>query len=209
MPDRLSDLSRAFDEWAQNYDESVRQGCGVLEGHAQSLARAAKLLPVEPGQKILDVGVGTGAFGDLFAQRGASVTGADISPRMLELAGSRHPQWRLLQGHFLALPLEDASMDAAVSAFAFHHLETAEWSPALREVFRVLRGDTFLLVDILFADTAGKDAARRHLAERWEEENYPVFPDLARSADQVGLSAAFTQLSSLHGAVLFGRAGQR
>ena len=167
------------------------------------------MLPVAAGRKILDVGVGTGVFGDLFAQLGASVTGVDISPRMLELAGAKHPEWHLLQGHFLSLPLADTSMDAAISSFAFHHLETREWPLALQEVFRVLNRGPFLLVDILFADVASKDAARRRLAEHWAEENYPCFPDLARCASQGGLKSTFTRLSDLHGAVLFERVPSR
>ena len=204
MADRLSETRREFDEWADSYEEDVRKGQGVLEGHDQSLARAAELLPVRPGQGILDIGVGTGAFGALFEERGAKVTGVDLSLRMLELARERHPDWPLFDGHFLALPLADAAMDAAISAFAFHHIDTAERPDALREIFRVLRrGGAFLLVDILFADEAAKDLARRRLGAQWEEENYAVFPDIAKAAAEVGLEAAFTRISDLHGAVLF------
>jgi ubiquinone/menaquinone biosynthesis C-methylase UbiE len=204
MVDRLSETRREFDEWADTYEEAVRQGLGVLEGHDRSLALAARLLPLQPGQRVLDIGVGLGAFGTLFEDLGASVTGVDISPRMLELARRDHPHWSLLEGHFLALPVADAAFDAAISAFAFHHLETEERPQALREIFRVLRdGGAFLLVDILFADESAKDAARRRLAEQWEEENYAVFPDVAAAAAEIGLSATFTRLSDLHGAVLF------
>lgn len=205
MPDRLEDLRKSFDQWAESYEEDAHRGTGVLEGHDRSLTAAAGLMRVRPGQSLLDVGVGTGAFGAIFATQGAIITGIDLSPRMLELAAARHPDWRLLEGNFLALPLPDASLDAAVSAFAFHHLETAERPAALAEIFRVLSGNTFLLLDIMFADEAGKDAARRRLAEAWDEENYPVFPDLAVSAEEVGLSATFTRLSDLHGAALFSR----
>lgn len=200
----LSETRREFDLWADSYEEDVRKGLGVLEGHDQSLAKATGLLSVKPGQSILDIGVGTGAFATLFEERGAKVTGVDLSLRMLELAKERHPDWPLFDGHFLALPLADSTMDAAISAFAFHHLETAERPDALREIFRVLRrGGAFLLVDILFTDQAAKDLARHRLGDQWEEENYAVFPDIARAAAEVGLAAAFTRLSDLHGAVLF------
>jgi len=206
MSDRWTELGREFDRWAQSYDEESQEGLGFLEGHLRSLELAAALLPVRPGQEVLDIGVGTGAFGEIFARRGLSVTGVDISPRMLEIARLKHPDWRLMPGHFLDLPLEDASVDVAVSALAFHHLETDERPQALREVFRVLRGDVFLLVDILFADAEAKQSARDHLAERWEEENYALYPDLARVAGELGLHASFTRLSLLHGAVLLHRA---
>jgi len=205
MSDRWTQLREEFDAWADSYDRDRQASQGLLEHHAQSLRAAADLLVVTAGQELLDIGVGTGAFGALYAERGARVTGVDISPRMLHLAARAHPEWRLLEGHFLALPLADQSCDAAISAFAFHHLEDAERAPALREICRVLRGDAFLLVDIMFPDEAAKDAGRRRLADHWEEENYALFPDLARTAAEVGLSASFTRLSDLHGAALLRR----
>lgn len=40
-----------------------------------------------PGCKVLDVGCGTGRYSIALAQKGAVVTGTDISPKMIELAG--------------------------------------------------------------------------------------------------------------------------
>ena len=41
---------------------------------------------LRPGFKVLDVGCGTGRYSIALAQKGASVTGTDISPKMIELA---------------------------------------------------------------------------------------------------------------------------
>ncbi len=54
-----------------------------------------------------------------------------------------------------------------------HHLETAEWAFALREVRRIVKpAGPFLLVDILFADEDARNEARHRLGSAWEEENY-------------------------------------
>jgi hypothetical protein len=61
-------------------------------------------------------------------------------------------------------------------------------------------------VDILFADDGAKDTARKRLGAEWEEENYPLYPMLARAADTLDLRTTFTPLTPLHTAVLFERA---
>lgn len=200
----LERLRREFDAWANSYDDAMHDPTGVLDGYAEARVRAAQLVLVRPGDTVADIGVGTGLFGELFASQGARIIGVDLSPRMLEVCSSKHPDWRCLEGDFLSLPLDDESVDLAISAFAFHHLETNEWPAALQEITRIVRGGRpFLLLDILFPDEPAKDAARQFLADEWEEENYPVYPDLARAAAGIGLATSFTQITRLHSAVLF------
>ena len=47
------------------------------------------LLPDVSGRQVLDVGCGPGAYTEELIDRGATVTGVDMSPRMLELARRR------------------------------------------------------------------------------------------------------------------------
>src|SRR6201995_1353892 len=46
-------------------------------------------LDVKPGTRVLDVGCGVGRWSRLLAAKGASVTGVDLSPTMVEQAQSR------------------------------------------------------------------------------------------------------------------------
>jgi len=151
---------------------------------------------------VLDIGIGTGLFAEFFAAQGAHIVGVDLSPRMLVHCAEKHPDWSLHEGHFLALPVSDASADLAVSAFAFHHLKTEERPAALLAVMRALRPQkTFLLLDILFRDQDAKAAARRALEGAWEEENYATLDELLPVANELGLAATFTQVGALHAAV--------
>lgn len=50
-----------------------------------------ELLDPQPGERVLDVGCGTGDIGAFIAQRGASVVGIDASAEMIAAARERHP----------------------------------------------------------------------------------------------------------------------
>jgi SAM-dependent methyltransferase len=92
---------------------------------------AAELLPVaasaiqaaglRPGERVLDVGCGTGNAALLAAERGARVVGVDPTRSLLELAGTaaeeRGLAVTLLAGDAGALPFADADFDVVLSVF--------------------------------------------------------------------------------------------
>lgn len=95
---------------------------------------------VRTGQRVLDVGGGTGALTLAAAERvgaGGHVVGLDPNPEMLAVA-RRKPtsiEWR--EGRAESLQFADASFDAVVSQFAMMFFEDP--AGALREMQRVLR----------------------------------------------------------------------
>jgi SAM-dependent methyltransferase len=73
------------------------------------------------GERVVDVGCGTGNGALLAAERGARVTGVDPSPRLLEVARgeatARGLDATFELGEAAALPLEDGEADLVVSVF--------------------------------------------------------------------------------------------
>ena len=59
-----------------------------MSGRVLNSRRARLAALVEPGQKVLEVGIGTGLTIPLYAED-VEITGVDISPRMLDLAIAR------------------------------------------------------------------------------------------------------------------------
>jgi putative AdoMet-dependent methyltransferase len=178
----------------------------VLAGYARSRLLASRLVNVSRGMRVVDVGIGTGAFAEMFAEQGATITGIDISPRMLEICGARHPDWRLLEGNFLRLPLFAGSQDLVISSFAFHELADEDRGRAIMECMRVARPESsILLVDIMFEDASRLGDARQRLGSTWDEENYALFPELSELAGDLGFHIRLETLSDLHGAALISR----
>lgn len=78
-------------------------------------------LPIEPGMRVLDVACGTGNTAIPAARRGATVTGVDFAPNLLEQARARAAAENLAvqfdEGDAEHLHYPDASFDAVVTVF--------------------------------------------------------------------------------------------
>jgi len=98
---------------------------GHYEHSAYQLLPAAEVvveraMPVA-GERVVDVGCGTGNAALLAAARGARVTGVDPARRLLEVAreqaAARGLEVMFLPGEAAALPLPEASADVVLSVF--------------------------------------------------------------------------------------------
>ena len=104
-----------------------------------------------PGLRVAEVGTGTGILARELAGLGCSVVAVDHSPRMLEAARANLDEAgvhgvELRQGTAEALPLSDASVDAAFAHMVLHYL--ASPADAVREMARVTKpGGVVVVVD--------------------------------------------------------------
>ncbi|GEM_PF-211978 len=139
------------DRLAPYYDLMARLGMRErqLKGRVIDLARLA------PGQRLLDLGCGTGTL-VLMARRrcpDATVIGVDGDPTILGIARCKAQRAGILvqldEGMAYALPYADGSFDAVVSTLTFHHLTPEQQERALAEVRRVLRpGGRLVIADL-------------------------------------------------------------
>ena len=119
-------------------------GLGYYEAIAEQLLPAAEVVveraaPAE-GERVVDLGCGTGNGALLAAERGARVTGVDPAPRLLDVARARFSE-RGLPGDFevgeaASVPLDDAGADVVISVFGVMFAPDA--AAAAAEMSRVL-----------------------------------------------------------------------
>ncbi|MDD1534926.1 MULTISPECIES: class I SAM-dependent methyltransferase [unclassified Bradyrhizobium] len=161
------------------YNERNRMGIGpavasIYDAHedADLRARAAlKMLGVQRGWRIADIGCGNGVLATEAALMGAEVDAIDISPAMLALAEiyarDRKAPVRTQSAGLLSFAYRPESYDLVVSEFTLHHLPDFWKAVAMSRIFRALKpGATFYLRDIVY--TAMPDAIERDV-EQWAD----------------------------------------
>ena len=84
-----------------------------------------ELLAAKPGERILDLGCGTGSLTAEIAASGAEVVGVDRSPEMIKEAGKKFPALRFDVTDARALPFS-REFDAVFSNAALHWIPEAE-----------------------------------------------------------------------------------
>ena len=133
-----------FDQWASSYENSWMQRAFFDQTHKAVLALAADI--VHQPASVLDVGCGTGRL----LRRAyrywpeSQLIGVDPANGMIERAKLLTPNATFFTGMAEALPLQDASVDLALSTTSFHHWQ--DQAAGIREIARVLRpGDTLSL----------------------------------------------------------------
>ncbi len=115
---------------------------GMNRGNRAFNARAIETLDVRPGTRVLDLGFGGGLTFDSLLDRGATVVGVDRAEDMVAAAAARHRadveagRITVHTGDVLALPLEDASVDRALTVNTVYFWP--DLAPALAEIHRVL-----------------------------------------------------------------------
>jgi demethylmenaquinone methyltransferase/2-methoxy-6-polyprenyl-1,4-benzoquinol methylase len=108
---------------------------------------------IKKGQRVLDVGCGTGALALRAAKKGAKVKGIDINSRMLEIAERKAKELNLNENtEFIEMGVaelgeeKDESYDVVMSGLCFSELSDDELEFTLKEIRRILRNGGMLLV---------------------------------------------------------------
>jgi 2-polyprenyl-3-methyl-5-hydroxy-6-metoxy-1,4-benzoquinol methylase len=161
------------------YNERNRIGIGpavasIYDSHddADLRARAAlKMLDVQRGWRIADIGCGNGVLATEAALMGAEVDAIDISPAMLALAEiyarDRKAPVRTQSAGLLSFSYQPESYDLIVSEFTLHHLPDFWKAVAMSRIYRALKpGASFYLRDIVYVSMP--DAVDRDV-EQWAD----------------------------------------
>ncbi|MDQ3879847.1 MAG: methyltransferase domain-containing protein [Chloroflexota bacterium] len=128
---RAGSAAEAFSVTAERYAESVAP---ALRPAAAEVVRRAAL---RPGDRVLDVGTGTGTAAGLASGEGREVIGLDAAAGMLEIARRVFPDLTFVEADFAAIPFDDASFDVVLGVHSV--MFASDPVAVMAEVRRVTR----------------------------------------------------------------------
>jgi ubiquinone/menaquinone biosynthesis C-methylase UbiE len=146
-------LLRDYSRQAQTYDATRAASPSVLGPLRRALAGA-------PGRRLVDIGGGTGNYSRALRDEGWEPVVVDREPEMLARAAAKGLE--TIEGDAQRLPLEDASVDAAMLVSMLHHVEDPP--AALAEARRVLRPGGRLALMVF---------TREDIADLWLSDYFP------------------------------------
>jgi SAM-dependent methyltransferase len=164
-------------EYSRPYAIHSDEECDRLELQARlaNIEGHLRYLPVSPGDRVLDVGCGSGSMSRLIARSypQADVTGVDLREQYLDFALCRAREEDIQNLTFrsadaFALPFADATFDVVWTKYLLQWLK--EPKRALKELQRVTRPGGI----VVSCDFSG-----------FAIEHYPVTPELDRQVRQV------------------------
>ena len=170
-----------------------------FEGRAKALA--ASWIEPQPGQRVLEVGVGTGAFLEQVSQlEGVRALGLDVSAEMLRLTRARAPRALLVRGSATDPPLARASFDWLYVGYTLDLFPLERIVPTLVELRGLLApGGRAVLCSL----SPGRSVLERGLMTLWQGFHRVLGPAAVggcRPLELVGLleQAGFQVLRAEH-----------
>ncbi len=146
-----------FDRQAADYDDWWL-GTGAFAarerpGWSDEVEQLVAVVQALPAARVLDVACGTGF---LTRHLRGDVVALDQSPRMIEIAATRLPHARVLEGDVAPLPFADRSFDRVFTSHFLHHLSPDRRMAFLAEARRVGR-ELVVVEDVRDADEPAEE----------------------------------------------------
>jgi trans-aconitate methyltransferase len=159
------------------------------------------LLDPRPGERILDLGAGTGELTQAIAARGADVVGVDASEAMVQAARAAYPALTFQVADGQALPFE-AAFDAVFSNAALHWMPRAE--AVARGIHRALRPGGRLALEmgghgntkavLAAVERAARELGVAEIPQPFAPWYFPKLGEYAALLESVGFAVRFAAL---------------
>ncbi len=146
-----------FDQYAERFDSHLTKHLSYRgpELIRDAITRACAIEGVRPPfQRALDLGCGTGLFGEQLGDMAKAIDGVDLSPRMIRMAKKRDCYEKLVAGDMVAF-LKDAGAgryDLVAAADVFVYV--GDLAPIFAAVANILRPRGLFAFSIQRTDTA-------------------------------------------------------
>jgi len=202
--------SACHDNQAEQYDNRIkndqqRKNDYIRENYDKINEYVITLLNLNPGDSLLDIGIGTALLEEKIKQE-TKIYGIDISEKMIEKAKQKGLPIELKVGSFLGIPYPASTFSKLVTCFAFHHLTDEEKSIALTEMCRVItKNGMIVIADFMVENEGAKEELlnyfkinnRLDMIEEMDDENFTNIEWLRKVMQDKGFRIVYERKSTL------------
>ena len=143
MDQDLKRISNTYNDVSEEYSSAFENEHDGKPKDCEVLNRFASLLTQE--SKVLDLGCGPGQTCKYLHELGVSISGLDLSEKMVEQARIYHSEITFAVGNMLALDIVDNSIDGILSFYSIVHFSSNQVKKAFNEISRVLKKGGYFL----------------------------------------------------------------
>jgi predicted TPR repeat methyltransferase len=171
--DGMENTAAQHDVYAAEYDNQVQ----AYDCHLTDVLFGLCYAFIQPGQRMLDAGIGSGLSAELFARAGLKVSGMDFSPAMLEVCQAKGIAQELKQHDLQQIPwpYPSGAFDHLVCCGVLHFIPDPE--PVFAEARRVLREEG------LFAFTSKVAPPAENGLQKYDRQTVGEFAIYSHSQD--------------------------
>lgn len=134
------------EQWGPLWGARAQDWAATEDRQLPTYEEAIRRVGLGAGQRVLDIGCGSGAFLRAAADRGARAFGPDASEGLIEIARGRVPEADVRVGDMQFLPYDDDSFDVVTGFNSFFF--AADMTAALREAGRVAKPGAAVLIQV-------------------------------------------------------------
>lgn len=137
-------LRNTYDQLAKDWGKDPGRHDWSVEKVGEFAGKVKKM----GGEKVLDLGCGSGVHSRHLIDQGLKVVGLDLSPRMIEEAKKRVPGGEFVVGDMMALDFPQESFDGVYARASLLHVPKSELHEVLVSVHSILKKKGILYVAV-------------------------------------------------------------
>ena len=173
---------------AQRFSETAAGYAATMVPSLRSVAaEVVRRAQLQPDERVIDIGTGTGTAAGLARGAGREVVGVDAAPGMLAIARAEVAEVDFAEMDFGALAFDDASFDVVIAVHAL--LFATDRTAVLHEWLRVTRPGGRLSLSVPGPDAVTPGAIYGAVYERYginTKGDYPTPESLVELASAAG-----------------------